>query len=499
MKKFVSILLALTMILAMSIPAFATENNTLTINESNGRTYNGYQLLTLTTGLKCEETHDHDDDCYNYAYTVNEKYEEILQNLAGEGNDIIEFLASKTSDDNGTYGTLRGVADAIYRAIQAAGLAADKTGLTGTGTIEQGYWLFADVTNLSGNDAANSLVILDTRGQDALTLNPKVGLPTLVKKVKDTNDSTGVTTGWQDSADHDINDIVNFQITVTMPENLAGYKEYKVIIHDTMSAGLTLDPDSIKVSVEGSNVDVTNSFTRPGGTDGQFTLTCDNVLGIAGVKVNKDTKFVVTYDATLNEHAVIGSVGNPNTAYLEYSNNPYGTGTGKTIDDTVIVFTYRLIVNKVDEQNNALQGAGFTLHKKGTDGKFAAIGEELVGGTMTEFQWKGLDDGVYKLEETTVPAGYNKMADIEFTITAEHEEKSADPKLTSLGSTFGDVEVKDGAFTGNIEDKIKNETGTVLPETGAKGTVMLIACSSMFVMVAAVFMITRKKMSIYED
>ena len=363
--------------------------------------------------------------------------------------------------------------------------------------MQHHYWLFADVTNLSGNDAANSLVILDTRGQDALTLNPKVGLPTLKKKVKDTNDSTGDTTGWQDSADHDINDIVNFQITVTMPENLAGYKEYKVIIHDTMSAGLTLKPETIKVFA--GNVDVTNSFTRAGGTDGQFTLTCDNVLGIAGVKVNKDTKFVVTYDATLNEHAVIGSVGNPNTAYLEYSNNPYGTGTGKTTEDKVIVFTYRLIVNKVDPDGKPLQGAGFTLYKKNAEGVFVPIGEQLVGDEMTIFQWTGLDDGVYKLEENTVPAGYNKLADIEFTITAEHEENSDDPTLTSLESTFGDVEVKDGTFTGNIEDDIVNNTGTVLPETGAKGTVMLIACSSMFVMVAAVFMITRKKMSIYED
>ena len=181
MKKFASILLALTMILAMSIPAFATENTILTINDSVDRTYNGYQLLKLTTSLKCDDaTHDHGDTCYNYAYTVNEKYEEILQTLAGE-EDIIEYLAGQSGDNaDGTYGSLRGVADDIYRAIlEDADIDPDADNLTGTDIIEQGYWLFADVTDLSGGDAANSLVILDTKGEDELTLTPTVGLPTL--------------------------------------------------------------------------------------------------------------------------------------------------------------------------------------------------------------------------------------------------------------------------------------------------------------------------------
>ena len=513
MKKFVSILLVLAMILALSTTAFAAENTNLTISDSTDRTYNGYKLLNLTTSLKCDHTEGetHNDTCYNYAYTVNEKYENILQELAGEGVDIIAYLGGLSSDNNSTYGTLRAVADSIYRAIQAADIAADKTGLTGNNNaIDQGYWLFADVSTLTGN-TANSLVMVDTKGQEELTINPKVGLPTLEKKVKDTNDSTGVTTDWQDSADHDINDTVNFQITVTMPENLAGYDTYKMVIHDTMSAGLTLDVSSIVVTKYASLTDatsgtngtvVTASFTKPTAATSEFAISCDNILGIAGQTVTKDTVFVVTYDATLNDGAVIGAAGNPNTAYLEFSNNPYGDGTGKTEEDKVIVFTYQLTINKVDPGKQPLKGAGFTLYKKDSTGAYKAVGNAKTGTGENEnvFQWKGLDDGEYKLEETTVPAGYNKMADKEFTISATHNETPDTLVLTNLTSSFGTVEKNDdGAITGNIEDDIENNTGTILPETGAKGTIMLIGTSSLFILVAVVFMVTRKKMSIYED
>ena len=115
---------------------------------------------------------------------------------------------------------------------------------------------------------------------------------------------------------------------------------------------------------------------------------------------------------------------------------------------------------------------------------------------MTQFVWKGLDDGEYKLEESTVPDGYNKMADIEFTISAAHDEESNAPSLTSLDGgnlATGDVE------TGIIAKDIENKTGSVLPETGAQGTFWLICGGSLLAIVAVVFMITRKKMSIYED
>ena len=521
MKKLVSILLALAMVLCMGLTAFA-EDTTITIENSNGRTYAGYQLLGLTTSLKTGEHHpttcdnvNHKDDCYNYAYTVNAKYLEVLQEetFANGGNylwetkpadatgvtddQILKYLENQTT-------TMRQVADRLYRAIKAAGITPDEDALTGNDNIAQGYWMIADVTNLTGEEA-NSLVMVDTKGQNALTITPKTALPTVEKKVKDIEDSEDnsiVDNPWLDTADHDIGDTVPFKLTGTLPSNAQSYQSFKMIFHDTMSAGLTFNDASVKVLMYDTKhkadvdtdlndyaADVTANFTVTPAANG-FTVGCDNVFGITGV--TKDTAFVVYYEATLNNSAVIGEAGNTNTAKLEFSNDPYGDSTGETEDDVVKVFTYKIVINKTDSHGHALKGAGFKLYKKNlSSGSYDLIGTELVGGDMTTFTWTGLDDGDYKLEESTVPEGYNKMDDILFSISAEH-----DATLTSLdGGLLGTGAVDTGAITKDIV----NNTGTVLPETGAQGTIMIISVSAVFVILATVFMITRKKMSIYED
>ena len=282
-----------------------------------------------------------------------------------------------------------------------------------------------------------------------------------------------------------------------------------MIFHDTLSSGLTLDSDSIQVLMydtkHKADVDtdlndaaknVTEMFVvETEGLDDSctFEVSCADVFTIEGV--TKDTAFVVYYEAALNDSANIGAAGNTNEVYLEFSNDPYGTGTGDTEKDTAIVFTYQVVVNKTDSHGHALKGAGFKLYKKNLAGEYAIIGEELVGDDLTTFTWKGLDDGDYKLEESTVPAGYNKMSDILFSISAVHAD-DPDPSLVSLDGGLMGTGVLD---TGAITKDIVNNTGTFLPETGAQGTFMLIGCSALFVMIAVVFMVTRKKMSIYED
>ena len=536
MKKLFAILLALAMIFSLSITAFAAENTTLTITNSDNREYVGYKLLNLTTSLKTGEHHeehegDHVDDCYNFAYTVNDKYREYLQAEAFEhgGNylwadivkpatadgvtdeQILKYLANQKSD---TYDTMRQVADRLYRAIKAANIAADKTGMTGSNDeVEQGYWMIADVTELDGY-AANSLVMVDTKGQDALTINPKTALPTVDKKVKDIDDSEDnniLDNAWHDSADHDIGDTVPFKLTASLPSNFANYTTYTLIFHDTLSSGLTLDAESFKVlmydtkykadvdtDLNDAPYNVTDAFTlkTEGLTDGcSFEVVCENVSAIKNV--TKDSAFVVYYEATLNEGAVMGAAGNPNEVYLEFSNDAYNSNsTGQTESDKVIVFTYQLIVNKTDAHSHALKGAGFKLYKKNLEGIYVLLGEELKGDDMTTFTWTGLDDGDYKLEESTVPEGFNKMSDILFSVTAVHSETADEPTLESLdGGLMGTGDVATGAITKDIV----NNTGTVLPETGAEGTILLITCSAMLAIAAAVFMVTRKKMSIYED
>ena len=547
MKKLISIIMVLALILAMSTTAFAAQFTQLTINDNDDRTYAGYQLLTLTTSLKQNHTnHDaaHSDSCYNYAYTVNKKYREILwaETFANGSDDIwgnkgkpnsvdstgittaqkdawiMAYLNEQESDENGTYKSMRDVADRLYRAIKAKNVEADAKNLTGNNDqIAQGYWIFADVTGFDPDDnyKANSLVMVDTAGQDPVVITPKTALPTIEKKVKDINNSTDgdiTDNAWQDSADHDMGDKVPFKLTATLPSNVKNYTSYALTFHDTLSDGLKFDETSVRVYMYNSKADaeadkklespaknVTANFQveTKGLTDGcTFEIACNNVLGIKDVTVTKDTAFVVYYEVTLMENATVGAEGNSNEVYLEFSNDPYGTGTGETAPDKVKVFTYKVVINKTDADNEPLKGAGFILYKKNAAGEYVAIGEELKSDNMTTFEWVGLDDGDYKLEEKTVPAGYNKMNDIEFTVSATHDLESENPTLTELkGGNLGTGEVKTGAI---VKD-IVNYTGTVLPETGAQGTFFLICGGSILVVLAAVFMITRKKMSVFEE
>ena len=545
MKKFITFFLATVMLLTMSLTAFAaTENTTLTIANSDGRTYAGHKLLNLTTSLKGEGHHpntctgDHTNECYNYAYTVNDTYRSILQEeaftnggnylwekytkpatAAGVTDDqILQYLANQTSDNGDVYHTMRQVADRLYRAILDAQITG--SALTGNDNIEQGYWLIADVSTLTGYEA-NSLVMVDTKGQDSLTITPKIALPTLTKKVKDIDDSEDdkiADNAWYDSADHDIGDAVPFKLTATLPSNFRAYidKEnnvsthpYKLVFHDSLAAGLTFNAETVKVYMyeteykanvdtdvnDGTDVTAYFTVTTTGLTDGcTFEVICNDVITIPNV--TNTSAFIVYYEATLNGNATVGEAGNTNSAYLEFTNDPYNNSTGKTEADKVSVFTYQLIINKTDSHGHALKGAGFKLYKKNLAGNYVLLGEELKGADMTTFTWAGLDDGDYKLEESTVPEGYNKMADILFSISAEHSENAANPTLISLdGGVIGAGVVS----TGSITKDIVNNTGTVLPETGAEGTFMLITCGSILVILAAVFMITRKKMSVYED
>lgn len=241
-------------------------------------------------------------------------------------------------------------------------------------------------------------------------------------------------------------------------------------------------------------------------TDGcTFEVRFVNLKDIASVKAGSIIS--VEYTSTLDTDATVGSAGNKNTSHVTYTNNPndeQAGENGKTPDDVVIVFTYKTIVNKVTKNPNydptvegseeyiPLKGAGFTLYKKNASGTYEAVGSELKGEDMTTFTWSGLDDGDYKLVETTTPSGYNTIPDIEFTITATHDVSSDNPKLTSLsgGDKFTGV-ISTGVVSANIE----NQSGAQLPSTGGIGTTIFYVLGSVLVIGAVVLLVTKKRMS----
>lgn len=327
----------------------------------------------------------------------------------------------------------------------------------------------------------------------------KLDVPTVTKKVKDHNESTGVDSGWQDSADYGLNDTIPYQITGTLHSKIADYKTYKYVFTDTMSKGLTFNSDA-KITIGGT--DVTNSFietVRPN-DDGSTTVTwsCDNLKRISGVTVDANTKVIVDYTAKLNENAVMGSAGNPNTVKLTYSNNPNNGGegeTGTTPEDTNIVFTYKVVVNKVKEdEKTALSGAEFTLTKKvkGEKAKTITVAKNEAG---TTFSFNHLDDGEYTLTETKTPDGYNTIAPITFTVSAGHDVKADNPTLTSLtgNTSTGEITFTPETDDGSLTTNVVNKPGSELPETGGMGTTLLYVLGGVLVALAAAYVIYTKK------
>ena len=491
-KHFMAFFLSLVMIMTMGLTVFAAEGtNSLTIT-NEGKTTHTFQLYQIFTGDLSEGT---------------------LSNIKW-GDGVTE--AGKTafgdaSEKAGTLGTdddAKAFAEALVAGANDVSYlqnptekSADQESTAVFSDLKAGYYLVMDKASSQNGveNGATTAYIMQVVGQ--VTQSTKLDVPTVVKKVQDKNDSTGETSGWQDSADYDIGDSIPYQITGTMPSNIDSYTTYKYVFTDTMSKGLTYTAKSATIKIGETNV--TGSFEETATTneDGTtVTWTCNDLKGISGVTLDENTKVVVTYTAQLNESAVIGSTGNPNKVYLTYSNNPNKGGdgeTGKTPDDKNIVFTYKVDVNKVDQDKKSLAGAAFKLEKKLSDGTYKTV-KQFTAGTDTSFEFKGLDDGDYRLTETTTPTGYNTITPIEFTISAEHDTASADPKLTSL--SVKDVTPVGAEFTvdkdaGSLTTDVVNKKGSILPSTGGRGTTMIYIIGAALVVVAGVVLVMRKKMN----
>lgn len=362
--------------------------------------------------------------------------------------------------------------------------------------LAPGYYLVKDRDkSINGQDSYTKFILLVVGNATAKVKNE---VPESFKKVKDKNDTEGTTTEWQDSADWDIGDKVPFQLTGTVARDYKEYKAaYQLVFHDTLSKGLTLDRGSIKVYKNDDDTPIASDqyeITYPA-TDGHtFDVTIKNVKALEGTV----TKIRVEYEATLNEQAEIGSKGNPNKMFMEFSNNPNsseGGEKGKTPEDKVIVFTYKAIVNKQNSDKKPLTGAEFTLYKK-VNGNYEPVTKVLgTENDGTTFTFTGLDDGEYKLEETTTPAGYNTMAPIEFKIEATHDELSDDPELKTLtgNKLTGEVLFTPDTTQGTLKTDVINYKGSELPETGGMGTTVLYAAGTLMILAAAAFLVMKKK------
>ena len=509
-KKLAGLLLALVMALSLAVTAFADESTTysITINNSTaGHTYEAYQIFTGDLATK-------------------EAGKKVLSNIVW-GSGVSEAGQTALGDAAAKAETLKTEADAKAFAKAVAPYLTTAAGSANTVTdgkyvisgLAAGYYLVKDQDgSLTGDNDSYTEYIIQVVGN--VTATPKSDVPEVQKKVKDINDSTDTTkTDWQDSADYDIGDSIPFQLKATLADNVSSYTTYKVVFHDTLSKGLTYNNDA-KVYIGGTE---TNGFTVTAtvNADGTTTLTvsCDDVKALGA---GNSSVITVEYTVKLNENAVLGSAGNPNEVYLEYSNNPNksekgNNETGETPKDVVIVFTYKTIINKVDSENKPLTGAAFKLEKliKGKDGAadtWTTVKEFTVDETTTSFTFSGLDDGQYKLTETKTPVGYNTIDPIYFVIEATHDETADAPTLKTLNAYLTDAngnkqtEMKDGESVnidlgtvdltaGSITTTVVNKSGSELPSTGGIGTTIFYVLGGVLVLAAVVLLVTKKRMS----
>ena len=503
LKKIISLLLTAVMVLAMCIPVMA--DNAITYKITAPATNHEYEIYQIFTGDLNNRVLSNVKWGANGTGTLGEAVDEDTLNAlkAVNGKSDTEILAVvKTYANLTTNSNVTVTNGSYYEAVPGYYLIKDKDG------------------TVSGLDAY-TLYLVQVVGED-VTITPKSEVPSFEKKIKDTNDTTGDTSGWQDSADYDIGDQIPFQLKGTVASNYDDYKTYYFAFHDqeekvkvTGTDGsesevpvLRFNANSVKVAVDGQELskDQYSLVTNP--TDGcTFEVVFNNLKSINSVK--KNSVITVNYTSELTENANIGNQGNINKAKLEFSNNPNNEQvgkpgqTGETPWDNVIVFTYQVVVNKYANSVsdiNKLPGAEFTLSKKLKDGSTKDIA--VVKSTDdTSFTFKGLDDGDYILTETTTPGGYNTIDPIEFTVEANHtitwDGNNRTGVLTSLTGTAATGNI---TFTAN-EDKselatdVVNKSGSTLPETGGIGTTIFYVVGVILMLGAGVLLVTKKRMS----
>ncbi len=474
-KKLVSILLAMVMVLSMSTAVFAAQgtndySGSITINNAEeGHTYNAYQILVLES---------YNTDVGAYSYKANAAWEGWLKNQT-------QYVSI---DDQG-YVTWVEKADAAAFAKVAlahakdASIAPDAIKTADSKTVEftglnLGYYL-VDTT-------LGTLCSLDTTIPN-VTMNEKNEVPSQKKEVQEDSDGS-----WGSENTAEIGDTVNYRTTIKAKP---GAKKY--ILHDVMSKGLTLNPESITVA-------------EPAGvTKGQDASNGDYHVVTTGLSdgctfevvfhqsyldtITANTNIVVTYSAVVNENAQVSSSDNPNETKLEYgeASNPEDKFTPPSETKT---YTFKVDVVKTDDKNKVLDGAQFKLYDAKTGGNEIALvkvsdgvyrlakgGETAVEYITTvkgQLKIKGFDANTnYYLEETKAPDGYNKLAErVEIAVKDANVEASVSNDTWQSGGVH-----------------IVNKAGDELPSTGGMGTTVIYIVGGVLVAGAAVLLILRSR------
>ena len=289
---------------------------------------------------------------------------------------------------------------------------------------------------------------------------------------------------------------VTYTITVDIPTYASQAVDKSFYVSDLLPNGLTIDPASIKVQIDGTDVD-TAAYTLDTTAVAEYTfkLSVSAEQYTDNWSANGGKQLVITYTATLNDNGTTEvNTKETNKVTFDYSNYPYVENSHKQKMDTVDVTTFAIKIDKYvkNDEHAKLANAKFDLYRTATHAEVIAgsavnipytnvngikLESDLVtdaNGTATfaKYEANGTNYDYY-LVETQAPSGYNIL-----------------DNAVKVNFTDTEVEATAGVYT----VKVPNSSGILLPITGGTGTVIFtIIGIALMVGAVVLFVVSRKK------
>lgn len=504
LKRLGAIAIAAVMLAAVGgIPAAAASTQpatgSITINDKSGGNYQ-YSAYRIT-GF------DVTNDAAGKTVFTNFKmdqangavYRSVLIStlgLTGSPSDNDIFKAVSGLDADGTEALAIKLRDASSKATMTSQFQSGKFS-----NLPIGYYLLLEtgITKEDGSTFSKPMLVSvpDKSGSYDVTINVKNSKAGIEKKIRE-HDSSGNPI-LVDSSTAAIGDTVNYQSLADIPAYPKDKENITYFVTDTFCDALDFNPNSVGAQIvdnsDPKNVKLIKSLSTTDYTlDSKYADSVNKEKGFKltlnssdNIRVwgNAGYKLLVTYSAKLNSSANTGKTGNPNTTYLTYSIKPGKDDTSyQTPNDTVITYTYKLVVTKKDG-DKLLNGAVFELQ----DFKGNKIGSDVTTGTDGTATFTQLQQGSYKLVETAAPAGYNLCDPITFTVGATNDGdgslipndkftfsvKDNEDAIAKIFATWSSKLTSQSSATltdgkAELDAVVQDTPGFVLPGTGGIGT-----------------------------
>ncbi len=509
-KKLLTGILAATLAFTMNVTAFAASGTITVENTENGTTYNFYRIFDLTGSDSNGDT-----TLDVVSYTINSDWNDFFTN--GDG---ASYLVDANNEDNSlsmitVNGTNKYINLTESNIVEFTNKATDYAINGGDGSVEKtvtgngesidvavdelGYYLMIpDGASIQNENSSGSIASISSTTPNA-TIKIKAVKPTIEKT--------------DDAEDAEVGQVVNYTITGVVP-NTTGYEEYKYLITDTMTSGLTFSND---VEVKVGDTVITDK-TAIVYTESTNSFTVD--IPVVDLQENIGQTITITYTAVVNEQAVEKDQ-EINSVKLTYGHTPTDTEEFKEE-----VYSSKIVINKTDNADKKLSGAKFALVN--SEGKFYAyddtnkkvswvevedvvvsdektsitsdmISKLLVSDAITTkttdangaAEFIGLKNGAYYLVEIEAPTGYNLLANPQkVTINGTNVDNNTElENVAQAGQTEFDSNDNETA-------NVINNSGSLLPSTGGIGTTIFYIIGAVLIIAAIAYFIVRRKGSV---